>query len=245
MGDAEFERLANDRVEDLLEAFAEARLDPAGPVLARIRANVMAQAAAAAAAQRVLQTPALAPASSRFAWLQMALPRRAVAFGLAASMTVGATAAVLGAPPGSPFYNARLVIESALMPPVADLDARLAAYVEQFDERIKEAEAAVVAGDGEALDAVLAAYETEMDAAVAELGADPDRLARLEAALAKHVAKFQELAQRLPTEVARKNALDHANAANERAVQKIKEKKAHSNGRPDVPPGQTNKPNRP
>ena len=135
MGSAEFERYANDRVEDMLDAYANARLEPAGPVLARIRANVMAHAAAAAATSRVLDAPTLAPARSRFAWLQAPLPRRAMALGLAASLTLGTAAAVFAAPPGSPFYNARLVIETALMPSVADIDARLAAYEEQLDAR--------------------------------------------------------------------------------------------------------------
>jgi hypothetical protein len=40
---------ALDRLEDLLDAYAEARLMPRGPVLARIRANVLAEAAAASA----------------------------------------------------------------------------------------------------------------------------------------------------------------------------------------------------
>ena len=74
MGYAEFERYANDRVEDLLDAYADARLEPAGPVLARIRANVMAHAAAAAATHRVLDTPTLAPATSRFALAPGAAP---------------------------------------------------------------------------------------------------------------------------------------------------------------------------
>jgi hypothetical protein len=40
---------ALDALEDEIEAYAVARFSPSGPVLARIRANVMAEAAAAAA----------------------------------------------------------------------------------------------------------------------------------------------------------------------------------------------------
>lgn len=229
MGYAEFERYANDRLEDMLDAYANARLDPAGPVLARMRANVMAHAAAAAATHRVLDTPTLAPARSRFAWLQAPLPRRAMALGLAASLTLGTTAAVLAAPPGSPFYNARLVIETALMPSIADIDARLAAYEEQFDARITEAEAAAASGDTAGLAAALAAYQGEVDNAVADIGFDADRLARLEAVLAKHIAKLEALSARLPTEVARQNAVDHAITTSERAVDRINQKQAGGN----------------
>ena len=230
MSYAELERRANDQVEELLDAFAEARLAPTGPVLARIRANVMAHAAAMAATTRATPEAAQAPAPQvaaaqpRFGWLQVSLTRRAISFGVAASLTMGTTAAVLAAPPGSPFYNARLVIETALMPSVADIDARLTAYEEQLSDRIVEAEAAIAAGDEGALVAALAAYQDEVNRAVAELGSDPSRLARFEAVLAKHIAKLEALAARLPTQVARSNALQHAITASERAVARLQDR---------------------
>jgi hypothetical protein len=223
MGYAEFERYANDRVEDMLDAYANARLEPAGPVLARIRANVMAHAAAAAATHRVLDTPTLAPARSRFAWLQAPLPRRAMALGLAASLTLGTTAAVLAAPPGSPFYNARLVIETALLPSISNLDARLAAYEGHLEQRLKDAEAAAAAGDANALAAALAAYEADMALAVAEVGDDADRLAHLEAMLAKHTDLLEVLEASVPTEA----SVDQAIASSQKAVEKLKEKADH------------------
>lgn len=224
MGYAEFERYANDRVEDMLEAYAEQRLDPTGPVLARIRANVMAQAAASAAAHRVtLNTPTLTPARSRFGWLQAPLPRRAMALGLAASLTLGTTAAVLAAPPGSTFYNARLVIETALLPSVAHLDARLAAYEEHLEQRLKEAEAAAVAGDATGLAAALSAYQADMALAVAEVGDDAERLAHLEAMLAKHTAVLEALETRVPEQA----SIDTAIVNSQKAVEKLKEKGAH------------------
>jgi len=218
MGYAEFERLANDRVEDLLEAYAQSRLDPTGPVLARIRANVMAQAAASAAANRALDTRTLAPARPRFAWLQGPLPRRAFALGLAATLTLGTGAAVLAAPPGSPFYNARLVIEAALLP--TEIDARLAAYEVHLEQRLKEAEAAGAAGDANALAAALAAYEADVTGALGAAGDDAELLAHLEQTLAKHTTVLVALEARLPAQA----SVDKAIANSQKAIQKIKEK---------------------
>jgi len=234
MGYAEFERLANDRVEDMLEDYAQSRLDPTGPVLARIRANVMAQAAAA---NRELETPTLTPAKPRFAWLQAPLPRRAFALGLAASLTLGTTAAVLAAPPGSPFYNARLVIETVLLP--SDSDARLAAYEGHLEQRLAEAEAAAAAGDNDALAAALAAYEADVISALGTAGDDAELLAHLEAMLAKHTTVLVALEARLPAQA----SVDKAIANSQKAIQKIKDKAAGGGGNggppsntPDGPP---------
>lgn len=233
-----------DQVEQLLDAYAEARLEPAGPLLARIRIAVLADAAAAAADRRLA---AVVPRPKpRFALPAFHVPRRAFALGMAATLTMGTAAAVLAAPPGSLFYNARLSIEVALMPPVTDIDARLAAYEEQFTQRIREAEAAIDRGDQSALGAALAAYQNELLNALAELGTDTARLTHLEDVLATHIAKLEVLAERLPTAVARQNAVEHAIQASQKAVEKIKEKKAHQNSRPSDPPGPgSNPPNRP
>jgi hypothetical protein len=241
MGYAEFEMHANDRVEELLEAYAEARLDPAGPVLARIRANVMAQAAATAATYRLENPTPVPPAGSRFAWLQSRLPRRAFALGLTATLTLGTTAAVLAAPPGSPFYNARLVVEAALLP--VQLDARLAAYEEHLVDRLNEAEAAARAGDPNAVAAALAAYQDDVASALDAVGDDAELLALLEAMLAKHTAVLEALEARVPEQA----AIDNAIANSQKAIEKIKEKAAgkdnaggggtnNGNGRPSQAP---------
>ena len=221
MGYAEFERVANDRVEELLEAYAEARLDATGPVLARIRANVMSQAAAMAATRRPLDTPTLAPTVSRFAWLKVPVARRAFSLGLAATLTLGTTAAVLAAPPGSPFYNARLAIETALLP--AQIDARLAAYEEHLQERLKEAQAAAASGDPDAVAAALAAYEADVQAALGEVGDNGELLAHLEAMLAKHTAVLEALEARVPEQA----AVDKAIVSSQKAIEKIKERAAN------------------
>jgi hypothetical protein len=236
MASAEFERYMNDRVEDLLDAYAAVRLNPAPTTVARIRARVMAEAAARADSEQLTLRPAVdvvsPPGTSRFGWLQAPWQRRVAAVGMAASLAVGTTAAVFAAPPGSPFYNARLVIESAMMPPVAQLDARLAAYEEQFDDRIAEAEAAIAHGDAESAAAALIAYQDELDSALAEVGDQDSRVARLQAVLDKHIAKLEALAARLPTQVARDNAVKHAIDASERAVAKLQQKQAHGNQNP-------------
>jgi cytochrome c556 len=248
----ELERTANDRLEELLEAYASTRLAPAGPVLSRIRATVVAEAKARAASQRLtFAPPAPAPRIARFSLARLSFARfpqarPALAIVFAVSLSLGIGTAVVAAPPGSAFYNARLSIEAAMMPSVGDLDARLAAYEEQFDRRLAEADAAIARGDEPALAAALAAYQQEVTNAVAEIGDAHDRLAQFEAVLAKRIATLQELSVRLPTDVARANAVQHAIQASEKAVARLQAKRAHGINRPTTPPGQApNPPSRP
>jgi hypothetical protein len=222
------DRAADDQVEELLEAYAEARLTPTGPVLARIRAAVLAEAATAAAERRRLDVPAARP---RFALPQLRVPRRAFALGFAAVVTMGTTAAVMAAPPGSPFYNARVYIETIALP--SQPDSRLAARESHLETRLEEAQVAAARGDGSALAAALAAYQAEMDAAVAELGTDPALLARLEAVLNLHVLVLEGLEAELPEQASLDKALD----ASQKAVDKIKDKGKNAGGRPSAPPG--------
>ena len=221
-----------DQVEELLEAYADARLMPKGPVLARMRRVVLAEAAAAAA---VRQRAARAAAPRRwFSLPQVHVPRRAFALTMAAALTFGTSAAVLAAPPGSSFYNARLVIEAALLPPPSRAEDRLAAYEQHLAERLKEAEAAAASGDARALAAALAAYRAEVDAIVAEGGVDADQLAHLEEVLGKHTAVLEALASKVPE----KAAIEHAIQTSQKAVQKIKDKKnGQAGGQPTRAPG--------
>jgi hypothetical protein len=232
-------RAALDHLEDLLDAYADERLMPRGPVLARIRANVLAEFAASAAGRREAVVVVGAP-RRRFALPPLHIPRRAFALGMAASLSLGTAAAVLAAPPGSPFYNARLVIETALLP--TEVDMRLAAYELHLDERLREVEAALASGDDAALLAALAAYRADVDAAVAVAGEQGFRLEKLQLAIEKHLAKLEELAASLPTEVARDNAVEHAIDVSEKAVEKLKEKSKKNNNRPPPPPGPVDRP---
>lgn len=221
---------ALDQIEDLLNAYADARLSASGPVLARMRAQVLRevslQQAIAAADER---TAAFDVARRRLALPSFHMPRRAFALGLAATLTLGTSAAVLAAPPGSPFYNARVAIEVAFLP--AQVDQRLASHELHLDERLVEAEAAAARGDLVGLAAALEAYQAEVDAAVADVGDDADRLAHLEAELAKHTAVLQALAAKLPDTA----AIEHAIDKSQKAATKLKDK-AGGAGKPSQKP---------
>jgi hypothetical protein len=231
------ELLALDKIEDLLQAYADARLAPATPVLARMRAAVMGQAVisgAVAAEQHRLDADRVI--GRRWALPGFQLPRRAMAFGLAASLTVGTTAAVFAAPPGSPFYGARITIENALV--ANNPDARLAAHEARLTELLADAQAAASSGNDAALDAALAAYQDEVDAAVADLGDAPDRLAHLEEELGKHVAVLQGLVATLPTQA----AIEHAIDTSQKAINKLHDSGSHPAGKPSPAPRQTHVP---
>ncbi len=253
------ELVPQDEVEELLEAYADARLAPTGPVLARMRAAVMLEAASfaatrAAEARHVARAgeppvragePQVRP-SRRLGFPRLtlaAVARPAFALGFAGMLAIGTGAAVTAAPPGSAFYNTRVALEAIFLP--SQIDARLASHVQHLDERLAEADAAAARGDAAALAAALAAYQAEMDQAIGDVGNDFSRLEHFQAVLEKHVAKLTALSLRLPTEVSRDNAVEHAIQAGEKAVTKVKEKKAHADNRPSTPPGQNNPPKAP
>lgn len=224
---------ALDEIEDLLEAYAEARLSASGPVLKRMRAQVVREAALRSAISAAEQRSAEADVTRATRWSLPSLhfPRRAAALGLAATLTLGTSAAVLAAPPGSPFYNARVAIEVAFLP--AQVDERLASHEQHLDERLAEAQAAAARGDLAALAAALAAYQTEVDSAVADVGDDTARLDHLAAELAKHTAVLEALAARLPDEA----AIEHAIDTSQKAATRLKDKGTHGGGKPSSAPG--------
>jgi len=208
---------ALNRLEDLLDAYSDARLAPQGAVLARIRANVLAQAAslsATAAAENRLRLVENAPGQPRAA-LGSRFARAAFALGFAAMLTLGTSVAVMAAPPGSPFYNARVFIETATLPSQAE--ARFEGHEKLLEERLDEAEAAAASGNSVALAAALAAYQVEVDAATADAGSNQDRLAHLQAMLAKHTAVLTALAERLPDQ----SSIEHAIDSSSKAITKI------------------------
>jgi len=204
---------ALNRLEDLLDAYSDARLAPQGAVLARIRANVLAQAAslsATAAAENRLRLVENAPGRPRAA-LGSRFARAAFALGFAAMLTLGTSLAVMAAPPGSPFYNARVFIETATLP--AQAQARFEGHEKLLEERLDEAEAAAASGNSAALAAALAAYQAEVDAATADAGSDQDRLAHLQAMLAKHTVVLTALAAQLPDQSSIERAIDTSSKA--------------------------------
>jgi hypothetical protein len=219
---------ALDEIEDLLVAYAEARLSPSGPVLARMRAHALAQADVLAG-QRAIAAAVVAidEKERRFSLPSLHLRRRALTLAAAATLTLASGAAVLAAPPGSPFFQTRLALETAFLPNGAD--ARLASHEEHIQEWLSAAEAAAASGDIGALEAALAAYQAEVDSAVAELGDNVDRLAHLESVLATHVAALSALEASLPEQA----AIEHALQSSQKAVAKIKDRQG---GRPTTVP---------
>jgi hypothetical protein len=214
-----------EHVVDLLEAYADARLSPRGAVLGRMRRHVMAEAAARAAAEEDARLRAAIEAAERKrSWGRLVLQRRVAAVGVAAALTFGTSAAVLAAPPGSPFYNARVAIEQALLP--STTDERVAAHERLLAERLAEAQAAAANGDAASLGAALAAYQAEVDAAVADVGSDPVLLAHLEDELAKHTAVLESLAARLPEQA----AIEHAIEVSQKATTKLHDAGKPANG---------------
>jgi hypothetical protein len=243
--------VALDEVEDLLDAYAEARLTPRSAVLARMRKAVMTEAAAYAAiraAERRQSEVAAAVENgtpggrSWFPRLTLAaFARPAFALGFAFLLALGTGTAVTAAPPGSPFYNTRVALEALFLP--TQIDARFASHEQHLAERLVEAEAAAARGDAEALAAALAAYQAEIDQTFADIGDDYGRLAHFQAILEQHVAKLTALSLRLPTEVARDNAAEHAEQAVAHAIEKgkatatqVKDKKDKASNKPSTPP---------
>ena len=251
--------LALDEVEDILQAYADARLAPRKPVLARMRAAVVAEAASAAAARAGQERAAAAAASLAEAprgrlnlpRLRLAsFARPAFALGFAGLLAISTGTAITSASPGSPLYMARVALEDMFLP--VQIDARFASHEQHLDERLAEAEAAASGGDPVALEAALAAYQAEIDQTLADIGDDYGRLARFQAVLERHIAKLTALSLPLSTDVASGKAEEHAIQASQSAVTKaadavtkVKEKKADANNRPPTPRGDDNPPPRP
>jgi hypothetical protein len=216
---------ALNRLEDLLDAYCDARLMPRGPILSRIRAAVLAQAAAAtatAAATSRLQ-PFAGPARRVPRWtFSSPFARRLGALGFAATLTLGTSAAVLAAPPGSPFYNARVYLETLTLP--SQVDERAAAHERLLIERLGEAQAAAARGDAAGVAAALAAYRAEVEAATTDVGNDAALLAHLEEELARHTVVLTALEAQLPDQAAIDKAID----ASSNAIDKLKARGEHA-----------------
>jgi hypothetical protein len=218
------ESIADRELEDLLRAYAEARLTPRRAVLARLRTAAVAEVTRQSAATVV--PIERARNRDRF-W------RRVMAAGLAATLTVASAAAVLAAQPGSALYPARIWAEGLTLPAAGD--ARDAAHQHRLEQRLAEAQAASTHGDANAVAAALAAYRAEVEAALADLGDNPDRLAQLQAELGRHVAALQALAAQAPSQAS--SGIDNALDASQQAVERLKEKAAqHGGGRPSEQP---------
>jgi hypothetical protein len=221
---------ALNRLEDLLDAYCDTRLMPRGAVLSRIRTTVLAEAASAAATAAATSRLALAAPAKPARWtFSSPFVRRFAALGFAATLTLGTTAAVLAAPPGSPFYNARVYLETALLP--TGVDDRVAARERLLAERLAEAQDAAHRNDPVGLAAALAAYRAEVDAATADVGDDATLLAHLEEELARHTAVLTALQAQVPDDAAIDKALDESS----KAIDKLQAKGSHTTTHPTHP----------
>jgi hypothetical protein len=223
-----------DELAQRLEAYASARLSPSRAASARIRVAVIEEAR-----MRALETSiGSAPHRHRSG------PRRLTALLLAAGLVLGSAVAVAaGSSPGGPLYQARIWLESAILP--ADADARALERVRHIEERLLDAERAATSGDPSALAAAIQAYREAVDEAMAEVGTDADRLARLEEALGHHVAVLEALSVRLPDAAA--GGIDRAIEASQKAFDKLDQTKPEPRATepaaaPTAKPGRTPEP---
>ena len=195
-----------------LEAYASARLSPDHAAAARIRVAVVEEAR-----MRALET-----SIGSLPHRHRSRSRPVAALLLAAGLTLATAAAVAaGSAPGGPLYEARIWLEAALLP--ANANDRALERVRQIEERLLDAERAAAGGNPDALAAALAAYNEAVADALAEVGTDADRLARLEESLGHHVAVLEALSARLPD--AADDGIDRAIEASQKAVEKIGQKK--------------------
>jgi hypothetical protein len=212
------DRTENGAVERRLRAYAGARLSPDAWASLRMRAEVMERGHALRDAQ----------GDSGRSWILRF--RRSLMVGLVAVLAVMAGgSAALAATPGGPLYDTRLALETALLP--ASGDARSDAQIGQMDERIDEAGGNA---NPSAVEAALAAYQTEVDAAIADAGSSADRLAKLQAVLAKHIGVLTDLEKSNPAAAA---TIQHAIAESSKAISRIEARiKAGPPDRPDHTP---------
>jgi hypothetical protein len=218
-----------------LEAFAVTRLSPDAAAVRRMRARVMREARARFVAQPTSAAPmtagglAAAPIPIRRGHPAL---RRVAALLLAAALSVSAVGgAALGAAPGGPLYGTALWLEELTLP--AGGEARSRADLGRLDRRLDEARVAAAGGNGNAVAAALAAYRETVDDAIAAAGTNDVWLARLEAALGKHLAVLTALTGKVP---------EQARGAIEQAIVKSSGARDRIGGpdrpnRPNVPGG--------
>jgi hypothetical protein len=223
----------DDELARRLEAYAEARLSPSRSATARIRTQVMAAAAEIAARPTVMRRPA---------W------RRPLSALLAACLTLAlAVGSVVAAQPGGPLYGARIWAETLSLPSSAA--ERATAEIGRLQERLAEAAAATAAGDTNAADAALGAYNTIVGEATTRADGSAAANATLDTGVRRNIEVLTVLVERVP-EPARA-AIKHAIERSNSAVDGLRGKpgvegrpanpgKAPKPGEPDRPEGNAN-----
>lgn len=220
-----------------LDAYAGAHLTPDLAAATRMRARVLAVAHRRSAlgladpGLALVPTPEVEPRAAvtvrtvvRVAPHRRAARGRAVAFLLAATLTLGAAAGTaLAARPGGALYAARLWAETLTLP--ADPSARAVAELGRLRDRLAEAEAAAAVGDPDGATAALRAYESIVAEATAHAVAAGNGVAgaALETGVAQQVAVLRRLATSLPETAvpAIERALQHAIERSRDAIETI------------------------
>jgi hypothetical protein len=206
----------------LLEAYAAQRLSPDAAAVARIRAAVMRDVEPLLARDA---DAAVIPLRARRA---TGSTRRVAAALLAAALGVSVVAgSAFAATPGGPLYPVRIWAETLALP--ADPDRRVEAEVGRLKARVGEAFASIHAGDHAGVRASLTAFRGIVDEALAGAGEDTDRLARLEAHLARLRLELERVLAQVPAQA--RGAVVLALAKTTEATDRIRRIK----GRPGAP----------
>lgn len=184
----------DDELTRRLEAYASARLSPDLEATTRMRARVMAAAHHQVALGRADRTHV-----SRWRRPMTAL----LAAGLTLAVGVGSVAA---AQPGGPIYGARIWAETLTLP--ANANERAQAQLRRLTERLAEAAAATAAGDTNAANAALDAYEAIVEEATVGVGESVSAAASLNAGVRSNIDVLTVLASRLPLQA--RDAIQHA-----------------------------------
>ena len=209
-----------------LDDYARARLTPSDAAKARSRARVMREARLAFAGQANAAMAAIAArelARERTSARRRSA-RRGVALLLAATLSLGIVGGAMAASvPGGPLYGARIWLEDVTLP--SDPTERAAAELIRLETRLAELEAAVRSGNRGAAEAALAAYQQIADEAIlgANASGDEAAIARLAAALDRHVDNLTRVAGQVPPQAAEaiQRNIERAIQRNDAAIERI------------------------
>jgi hypothetical protein len=204
-----------------LDDYARARLTPSDAAKARARARVMREARLAFAGQAAAAARELAVEGTAH---RRPGTRRGVALLLAATLSLGVVGGAMAASvPGGPLYGARIWLEDVTLP--SDPTERAAAELTRLESRLAELEAAVRSGNRGAAEAALAAYRQIADEAIAGANASGDEaaIARLAAALDRHVDNLTRVAGQVPPQAAESinGNIQRAIERNDAAIERI------------------------
>jgi hypothetical protein len=188
-----------------------------------MRAQVMAAAAEIAARPTVMRRPA---------W------RRPVAALLAACLTLAlAAGAVAAARPGGPLYGTRIWAEALTLPSSAA--ERATAEVQRLQERLAEAAAATAAGDTNAANAALAAYNAIVGEATTRADGNAAANSTLDTGVRRNIEVLTILSGRVPDQA--RDAIEHAIERSSSAVDGLRGKPGVG-GQPPASPGKAPEP---